>query len=120
MLIRTHSTAGYDTLPIEAMQGLDIGSGATTTTAANSNANLTSNHIANGGQNNTNTLTSNHSNGHSIQAANSPYGVSVGGGGGVAAMDMDVGDIGGGELLDALPSPPHDNSQVAAWYDTDL
>lgn len=40
---------------------------------------------------------------------NSPY-----------AMDVDVGEIGAGELLDAMPSPPHDNSQVAAWYDTDL
>lgn len=44
-----------------------------------------------------------------------------GGGGG---MDMDVGEIGAGELtfdhLDSLPSPPQDNNQVAAWYDTDL
>ncbi len=39
-------------------------------------------------------------------------------------MDMDVGEIGPGELtfdhLDTLPSPPQDNNQVAAWYDTDL
>lgn len=40
---------------------------------------------------------------------NSPY-----------TMDIDVGEIGAGELLEAMPSPPHDNSQVAAWYDTDL
>lgn len=59
---------GYDTLPIDSMQGLEIGGGPT-----------------------------------------SPY-----------AMDMDVGEIGAGELLEAMPSPPHDNNQVAAWYDTDL
>lgn len=35
-------------------------------------------------------------------------------------MDMDVGEIGAGELLEAMPSPPHDNNQAAAWYDTDL
>jgi catenin beta 1 len=40
-------------------------------------------------------------------------------------MDMDVGDMDAGELtfdhLDhSMPSPPQDNNQVAAWYDTDL
>lgn len=63
------SIPGYDTLPIDSMQGLEIGGGGPT----------------------------------------SPY-----------AMDMDVGEIGAGELLEAMPSPPHDNNQVAAWYDTDL
>lgn len=62
---------GYDTLPIDSLQGLEIGGGGGCPT--------------------------------------SPY-----------AMDMDVGEIGASELLEAMPSPPHDNSQVAAWYDTDL
>lgn len=39
-------------------------------------------------------------------------------------MDMDVGEMDASELtfdhLDAMPSPPQDNNQVAAWYDTDL
>lgn len=69
---------GYDTLPIESMQGLEIGG-----------------------------------NGPQGGAPTSPY-----------AMDMDVGEIGPGELsfdhLDQMPSPPQDNNQVAAWYDTDL
>lgn len=37
---------------------------------------------------------------------------------------MDFGEMDASELtfdhLDALPSPPQDNNQVAAWYDTDL
>lgn len=74
---------GYDTLPIDSMQGLDIGNGPASAAAGDPN-NLG-------------------------VAPNSPYG-----------MDMDVGEIGAGELLEAMPSPPHDNSQVAAWYDTDL
>lgn len=44
----------------------------------------------------------------------------VGGPASPYAMDMDVGEIGAGELLEAMPSPPHDNTQAAAWYDTDL
>lgn len=44
----------------------------------------------------------------------------VGGPASPYAMDMDVGEIGAGELLEAMPSPPHDNAQAAAWYDTDL
>lgn len=65
---------GYDTLPIDSMQGLEIG-GET-------------------GQ---------------INNPTSP---------------MDFGEMDASELtfdhLDALPSPPQDNNQVAAWYDTDL
>lgn len=34
-------------------------------------------------------------------------------------MDMD-GDIGAGELLSSMPSPPQGDTQAAAWYDTDL
>ncbi|XP_026473624.1 armadillo segment polarity protein isoform X2 [Ctenocephalides felis] len=66
---------GYDQIPIDSMQGLDIGS--------------------------------------AHQNPNSPY-----------AMDMDVGDVDGTDLnfdhLETMPSPPIDNNQVAAWYDTDL
>lgn len=34
-------------------------------------------------------------------------------------MDMDVGEIGAGEILDSMAIPIDDN-QAAAWYDTDL
>lgn len=51
--------------------------------------------------------------GSAHQNPNSPY-----------AMDMDVGDVDGTDLnfdhLETMPSPPIDNNQVAAWYDTDL
>lgn len=51
----------------------------------------------------------------------SMQGLEIGGGGGGPtspyAMDMNVV---AGELLEAMPSPPHDNNQVTAWYDTDL
>ena len=65
------SRSAYDTLPIDSMQGLEIGGAP--------------------------------------MGPTSPY-----------AMDMDVGEIGARELLEAMPSPPHDNNQSAAWYDTDL
>lgn len=35
-------------------------------------------------------------------------------------MDMDVGEIGAGDLLDSMPSPPVGETQSAAWYDTEL
>ncbi|XP_055680923.1 armadillo segment polarity protein [Lutzomyia longipalpis] len=71
---------GYDTLPIDSMQGLEIGGG-----------------IGPPGAN-----------------PASPY-----------CMDMDVGEMGAGELsfehLEAMPSPPQAaDNQAAAWYDTDL
>lgn len=65
------SILAYDTLPIDSMQGLEIG-------------------------------------GNQLGPA-SPYN-----------MDMDVGEIGAGELLEAFPLPPNDNLQSSAWYDTDL
>lgn len=34
-------------------------------------------------------------------------------------MDMDIGEIGAGELLELMPSPSADN-QAAAWYDSNL
>lgn len=34
-------------------------------------------------------------------------------------MDMD-GDIGAGELLSSMPSPPQGDNPATAWYDTDL
>ncbi|XP_050344999.1 armadillo segment polarity protein isoform X1 [Nymphalis io] len=57
---------GYDQIPIDSMQGLEIGSGF--------------------------------------------------------GMDMDIGEAdGAGTASDiAFPEPPHDNNNVAAWYDTDL
>ncbi|KAG6440392.1 armadillo segment polarity protein isoform X1 [Manduca sexta] len=58
---------GYDQIPIDSMQGLEIGSGF--------------------------------------------------------GMDMDIGDADGAGAASAdlaFPEPPHDNNNVAAWYDTDL
>lgn len=82
---------------MDAMQGLDIG--------GNNNNNINPSIAGhNHGPNNGSVGAPNN------VAPNSPY----------SGMDMDVGDIGAGELLEVMPSPPHDNSQVAAWYDTDL
>ncbi|XP_045445980.1 armadillo segment polarity protein [Melitaea cinxia] len=55
---------GYDQIPIDSMQGLEIGSGF--------------------------------------------------------GMDMDIGEADGAGADIAFPEPPHDNNNVAAWYDTDL
>ncbi|XP_058443783.1 armadillo segment polarity protein isoform X6 [Malaya genurostris] len=81
---------GYDTLPIDSMQGLEIGGGG-------------------GGGNSGNNVPGGPSSGQPT----SPY-----------PMDMDVGEMDASELtfdhLDVMPSPPQDNNQVAAWYDTDL
>ncbi|XP_045491944.1 armadillo segment polarity protein isoform X1 [Colias croceus] len=56
---------GYDQIPIDSMQGLEIGSGF--------------------------------------------------------GMDMDIGEGEGAAAAElAFPEPPHDNNNVAAWYDTDL
>ncbi|XP_013119037.1 armadillo segment polarity protein isoform X2 [Stomoxys calcitrans] len=75
---------GYDTLPIDSMQGLEISSP-----------------VGGGG-----------GGGAPPSAApTSPY-----------SMDMDVGEIDAGALnfdLDAMPTPPNDNNNLAAWYDTD-
>ncbi|XP_055588018.1 armadillo segment polarity protein isoform X1 [Uranotaenia lowii] len=69
---------GYDTLPIDSMQGLEIGGNTGT-----------------GGP-------------PSVAQPTSPY-------------PMDVGEMDASELtFDVMPSPPQDNNQVAAWYDTDL
>lgn len=38
-------------------------------------------------------------------------------------MDMDIGETEGAGAASAdlaFPEPPHDNTNVAAWYDTDL
>lgn len=35
-------------------------------------------------------------------------------------MDMDIGEEGATTNELAFPEPPHDNNNVAAWYDTDL
>lgn len=90
-------TIGYDTLPIDSMQGLEIGGGGNAGPAG-SNPNAGNNPGAGGPPSGQPT---------------SPY-----------AMDMDVGEMDASELtfdhLDVMPSPPQDNNQVAAWYDTDL
>lgn len=90
---------GYDTLPIDSMQGLEIG------------GNQQQQQNLMGGMN-----------------TNPPTSPSY-------QMDMDcvIGEMDASELafhnhlgaadsmMDAMPSPPaNDNSQVAAWYDTDL
>lgn len=65
-LIRVWFT-GYDQIPIDSMQGLEIGSGF--------------------------------------------------------GMDMDIGETEGAGAASTdlvFPEPPHDNNNVAAWYDTDL
>lgn len=47
--------------------------------------------------------------GHSLTGPTSPY-----------EMDMGVGEIGAGELLDSMPSPPIGGGQTAAWFDTEM
>ncbi|XP_037937049.1 armadillo segment polarity protein isoform X2 [Teleopsis dalmanni] len=74
---------GYDTLPIDSMQGLEISSP-----------------VGGGG-----------GGAPPSGAPTSPY-----------SMDMDVGEIDAGALnfdLGAMPTPPNDNNNLAAWYDTD-
>ncbi|ETN63338.1 hypothetical protein AND_004958 [Anopheles darlingi] len=98
---------GYDTLPIDSMQGLEIDGGNSV--------------------NNVLPIGPNGPTGNQLQSVvgsvpigmsssgqpTSPYG-----------MEMDVGEMDASELtfdhLDVMPSPPQDNNQVAAWYDTDL
>lgn len=48
---------------------------------------------------------------------------SHGGGNGSNYSAIDAMDIGSSEPIqniEQLPTPPQDNNQVAAWYDTDL
>ncbi|KAH8286748.1 hypothetical protein KR018_004481, partial [Drosophila ironensis] len=102
---RAFHQQGYDTLPIDSMQGLEISSPVGGGGAGGPGGN------------------------------NGPVG-GAGGGGGPAigaippggaptspySMDMDVGEIDAGALnfdLDAMPTPPNDNNNLAAWYDTD-
>ncbi|KAH8403482.1 hypothetical protein KR215_001060, partial [Drosophila sulfurigaster] len=85
---RAFHQQGYDTLPIDSMQGLEISSpvGGGGGGAAGNAA-------------------------PSVGAPTSPY-----------SMDMDVGEIDAGAMnfdLDAMPTPPNDNNNLAAWYDTD-
>lgn len=35
-------------------------------------------------------------------------------------MNMNIGDMDQGELVDSMPTPPQGDNQTAAWYDTDL
>ncbi|KAH8395697.1 hypothetical protein KR222_009938 [Zaprionus bogoriensis] len=86
---RAFHQQGYDTLPIDSMQGLEISSPV----GGGGGAGAAVNAVPPGG------------------APTSPY-----------SMDMDVGEIDAGAMnfdLDAMPTPPNDNNNLAAWYDTD-
>ncbi|KAH8300611.1 hypothetical protein KR044_011991 [Drosophila immigrans] len=85
---RAFHQQGYDTLPIDSMQGLEISS-----PVGGGGGGAAGNAAPSGG------------------APTSPY-----------SMDMDVGEIDAGAMnfdLDAMPTPPNDNNNLAAWYDTD-
>ncbi|XP_035783261.1 armadillo segment polarity protein isoform X1 [Anopheles albimanus] len=98
---------GYDTLPIDSMQGLEIDGG-------NSVNNVLPIGSAGPTGNQQQSVVGSGPIGMSSSGQpTSPY-----------VMDMDVGEMDASELtfdhLDVMPSPPQDNNQVAAWYDTDL
>ncbi|KAJ0180384.1 hypothetical protein K1T71_003788 [Dendrolimus kikuchii] len=61
-----------------------------------------------------------HQQGYDQIPIDSMQGLEIGGGFG---MDMDIGETEGAGAASAdltFPEPPHDNNNVAAWYDTDL
>lgn len=92
-LILIKFLTGYDTLPIDSMQGLEIGGGQQQNLLGNTGPPTSPMMDAN-------------------------------------MMDMEcvIGEMDASELTfshhmgnnDMIPSPPVDNTQVAAWYDTDL
>ncbi|BFG01096.1 armadillo segment polarity protein [Drosophila madeirensis] len=96
---RAFHQQGYDTLPIDSMQGLEISSPVGGGGAAGNSGGVNSASASNGAVV------------PPSGAPTSPY-----------SMDMDVGEIDAGTLsfdLDAMPTPPNDNNNLAAWYDTD-
>ncbi|XP_017065943.1 armadillo segment polarity protein isoform X1 [Drosophila eugracilis] len=98
---RAFHQQGYDTLPIDSMQGLEISSPVGGGGAAGNGGAVGG---AGGGAGNIGAIPPS-------GAPTSPY-----------SMDMDVGEIDAGALnfdLDAMPTPPNDNNNLAAWYDTD-
>lgn len=82
--------AGYDGIPVEAMQGIDINS---------SHPGSTYGHIG-GGEGAEEDHVGKHNLHNNLQSNNE---------------QLDFGN-GGPDV----PQPPNDNNQVAAWYDTDL
>lgn len=97
-------STGYDTLPIDSMQGLEISSPVGGGGAGGAPGNGGAVGGASGGGGNIGAIPPS-------GAPTSPY-----------SMDMDVGEIDAGALnfdLDAMPTPPNDNNNLAAWYDTD-
>ncbi|KAH8388706.1 hypothetical protein KR200_005005, partial [Drosophila serrata] len=102
---RAFHQQGYDTLPIDSMQGLEISSPVGGGGGAGGNA-------GNGG------AVGGAGNGGGALGAIPPSGAPTS----PYSMDMDVGEIDAGALnfdLDAMPTPPNDNNNLAAWYDTD-
>ncbi|XP_022219779.1 armadillo segment polarity protein isoform X1 [Drosophila obscura] len=96
---RAFHQQGYDTLPIDSMQGLEISSPVGGGGAAGNSGGVNSASAGSGAVV------------PPSGAPTSPY-----------SMDMDVGEIDAGALnfdLDAMPTPPNDNNNLAAWYDTD-
>lgn len=66
------------------------------------------------------TITCSHFTGYDQIPIDSMQGLEIGSGFG---MDMDIGESEGAGAASAdlaFPEPPHDNNNVAAWYDTDL
>ncbi|KAH8235511.1 hypothetical protein KR032_001723, partial [Drosophila birchii] len=102
---RAFHQQGYDTLPIDSMQGLEISSPVGGGGGAGGNA-------GNGG------AVGGAGNGGGALGAIPPSGAPTS----PYSMDMDVGEIDAGALnfdMDAMPTPPNDNNNLAAWYDTD-
>ncbi|KAH8266391.1 hypothetical protein KR038_005833, partial [Drosophila bunnanda] len=96
---RAFHQQGYDTLPIDSMQGLEISSPV-------------------GGAGGNGGAVGGAGNGGGALGAIPPSGAPTS----PYSMDMDVGEIDAGALnfdLDAMPTPPNDNNNLAAWYDTD-
>ncbi|KAH8419884.1 hypothetical protein KR009_003474, partial [Drosophila setifemur] len=101
---RAFHQQGYDTLPIDSMQGLEISSPVGGGGAGGPAGNNGAVGGAGGGGGAIGSIPPS-------GAPTSPY-----------SMDMDVGEIDAGALnfdLDAMPTPPNDNNNLAAWYDTD-
>ncbi|KAH8303326.1 armadillo segment polarity protein isoform X1 [Drosophila kikkawai] len=103
---RAFHQQGYDTLPIDSMQGLEISSPVGGGGGAGGNAGGNGGAVGGAG------------NGGGALGAIPPSGAPTS----PYSMDMDVGEIDAGALnfdLDAMPTPPNDNNNLAAWYDTD-
>merc|ERR1712096_234465 len=93
---RSYTHSGYDGLPVESMQGLDINS---------SHPGSTYGHIGDHGGSG-----SGGGGGHDTNP-NTPL------------PHQQLQNQAGNEFQDqdgSVPQPPNDNNQVAAWYDTDL